>query len=330
MDYMGQITKELPYSEHFEIQELADGIYAALASESGGAYCNAGIVDLGDRTLVVDTFDTIQAAEDLFKAVQVLTSRLASFVAITHAHPDHWSGNQVFADTATIISTHKSHKAMVEIKRDFEDEMREGDIKIYLEERLGGLKEQLSFETNDRKRALVESAISKVEHELKTLDDAVFTPGDQTFEGRLVFHGSKRTAELIDMNYGHTPSDCILILPEDKVVFLGDLGFFQCHPFLASSDPEAWLKRLEEILTLNIDVLVPGHGPLGNLEDIALQKQYIEKLIELVKTSIAEEFPVDDVIKQSIPAPFNELWVDLTRFETNIRSLYEWYSEEGD
>ena len=56
---------ELSTSRHFRLEQLADGVYAAIHSEGGEAIGNAGIVDLGDRTLVYDTFFTPQAAADL-------------------------------------------------------------------------------------------------------------------------------------------------------------------------------------------------------------------------------------------------------------------------
>jgi len=47
---------QLPKSKHFQIERLADGVYAAVASEQGYAICNAGIIDIGDRTILFDTF----------------------------------------------------------------------------------------------------------------------------------------------------------------------------------------------------------------------------------------------------------------------------------
>ncbi len=51
-------------SRHFNLEQLADGVYAAIHAEEGWAICNAGIIDLGDRTLVFDSFMSPQAAID--------------------------------------------------------------------------------------------------------------------------------------------------------------------------------------------------------------------------------------------------------------------------
>lgn len=79
----------LPTSEHFDLKPLADGIYAAIAFEGSAARSNAGIIDLGEQTLVFDTFDSVRAAEDLRAAAEHLTGREATCVIISHAHADH-------------------------------------------------------------------------------------------------------------------------------------------------------------------------------------------------------------------------------------------------
>ena len=60
---MQDTTSKLPTSAHFELKQLAEGVYAAIAVAGGGARSNAGIIDLGDHTLIFDTFLTPTAAE---------------------------------------------------------------------------------------------------------------------------------------------------------------------------------------------------------------------------------------------------------------------------
>ena len=65
-------------STRFQLVTLSDGIYAAIAVLGGGALCNAGIVDLGDRTVVFDTFNTPLAARELRATAERLTGRPAT------------------------------------------------------------------------------------------------------------------------------------------------------------------------------------------------------------------------------------------------------------
>ena len=92
-------------SKHFTIKQLAPGVWAAINNDHyGHAICNAGIIDLGDQTVIFDPFMNLDAAEDLKAAAKQLTKRDASIVINSHYHNDHIRGNQAFP-SARIIST---------------------------------------------------------------------------------------------------------------------------------------------------------------------------------------------------------------------------------
>src|SRR5215469_11872457 len=102
---MEAISKPLPISKHFQLEKLADGVYAAISVDGTGSMSNAGIIDLGDRIVIFDTFFTPQAAEDLRIAIEQLTDKPVTYVINSHMHGDHVHGNQVFAPQADIIAT---------------------------------------------------------------------------------------------------------------------------------------------------------------------------------------------------------------------------------
>lgn len=91
-------------SDHFRVEEVAPGAWAAIAGTTGACASNAGIIDLGDQTLVVDTFLTPAAGHELSRVARQLTGREASLVVNTHHHEDHIGGNGAFP-TADIVST---------------------------------------------------------------------------------------------------------------------------------------------------------------------------------------------------------------------------------
>ena len=92
---------------HLEIQKITDGVYAAIHRNGGHGICNAGIIDLGDATVIFDCMLTPAAALELKDAAKELTGREAKYVVNSHYHNDHIRGNQVFTN-ATIISTNKT------------------------------------------------------------------------------------------------------------------------------------------------------------------------------------------------------------------------------
>jgi glyoxylase-like metal-dependent hydrolase (beta-lactamase superfamily II) len=316
-----QPTQQLPTSEHFVLHRLAEGVFAAIAIEGGAAFSNAGIVDLGGRTLIFDTFENPTAAIDLRAAAEQLTGRPASYVIISHAHPDHWMGNQVFADHTSIITTHDIREQMLP----FVEPIRA--LKANPSELLNEIREnqeRLATEIDECKRASLRLSIARSQHDLDTLPSLELRFPDQTFEGRLVLHGTRRMAELITQGKGHTASDCYLVLPADKVAFIGDLGFFASQPFMVYCDPHAWIAQLDDMKQWDVETYVPGHGLLGTKADVALQKQYIQVLDELVTRVIKAGGAVEDALQQPLPAPF-DAWLTggMNRFEANVRSAYK-------
>ena len=312
---------ELSKSEHFELHRLAEGVYAAIATQGGAAYSNAGIIDLGERTLIFDTFDNPKAAVDLKAAGEQLTGRPASHVIISHSHPDHWMGNQVFADHAAILTTHESREQMLA----FAEPIRAMKLNpVELMDALRQDRERLEREPDERKRASLRIAIARSQHDLDALPDLELRFPDQTFEGRLVFHGAQRTAELVTQGKGHSAGDCYLLLAADKAAFIGDLGFFACQPFMPYAYPQAWIALLDGMTQWGVETFVPGHGPLGTKEDLVLQKQYMRLLDDLILHVIEAGGSVDDALREPLPPPF-DAWLmgGMSRWEANVRSAYE-------
>lgn len=318
---MQDTTSTLSTSEHFELKQIAEGVYAAIAIAGGGARSNAGIIDLGDHTLIFDTFLTPTAAEDLRAAAEHLTGRLATYVINSHAHSDHWCGNQVFASHAPIIATHQTWE-MIPMMMDYMEQLKEDPSE--LEKEVQEDEERLKTETDARRRKALEASIGRGRHVLASLPTLEFRLPNQTFEGTLVFHGPKRRVELLTEGKGHTDSDAYLVLPEERIMFMGDLGFFQTQPFMGSCDPAAWMAQLESMQQSNVETFVPGHGPLGTKADIALQMEYITALEELVAQVIQEGGSVEKALQWPLPAQFDGWLVgEMARFERNVRSSYE-------
>ena len=314
-------NENLPTSEHFQLEQLADGVYAAIASPGGKAFSNGGFVDLGDQALVFDAFETRAAAHDLRSAAEQLTGHPVSYVIISHCHADHWGGNQVFAPETSIITTHTIREQMpaaigwlVQLKENPAE----------LEQAIQETREQLEKETDERQRASLSASIARMTGWQAALPTLELRYPEQTFSGKLVFHGTRRRAELVEVAPAHTASDLYLLLPDDRIVFMGDLGFLQCQPFMAYCDPQAWVSRLEEMEQLDVETFVPGHGPVGTKADVTLQRRYITLLEELVTQAVSDGLTVEETLQKTLPAPFDS-WLHggMARWEGNVRSSYE-------
>jgi len=104
---------QAPESEHFRIEEMDDGVYAVIHIDGGAAIGNAGIVDLGDRTLVYDSLFTPHAGEDLRIAAEALFDRPIDIVINSHWHNDHIWGNQAFGAETQLVSSEETRRMII-------------------------------------------------------------------------------------------------------------------------------------------------------------------------------------------------------------------------
>ena len=265
-------------SRHFTLHELDTGVHAAISIDGGWAICNAGIVDLGDNAIVFDTFVNQDAAKDLKDAAESISGKSVDYVINSHRHGDHVRGNQVF-EGAHIVATQKTRDAMAELKTTSysnTDALREANEK--------GLEEVLAA-PEDPDAVLQEGYIRGALEGLKTLN---YTVPDITFEDSWKIQGGKREAEAITYGGGHTESDSLLYLPDDRIAFLGDLLFVNYQPYLADGDRDQLLRILDKIEALDAKTLVPGHGPVGTPQDIEVMREYVaglERTVEKVRAS---------------------------------------------
>ena len=112
------------------------------------------------------------------------------------------------------------------------------------------------------------------------------------------------------------------------MAFIGDLAFFARQPFMVYCDPQAWVDQLEDLENSEIGTFVPGHGPVGTKTEIALEKEYIQMLERWVVQAFEKGEPVEEILKQPLPAPFDAWSVDGLPAEYNVRALYERLSGE--
>ncbi|MEL7658697.1 MAG: MBL fold metallo-hydrolase [Bacillota bacterium] len=100
---MGEAFK----SQYYQTIKLADGVFAFIDTYERKAGSNSGLIDLGDRVIVFDTFFSPNAARDLRKAAEAMSNGRPITVINSHNHIDHIRGNQFFED-CTIISSENS------------------------------------------------------------------------------------------------------------------------------------------------------------------------------------------------------------------------------
>lgn len=314
-------------SKHFTLKRLTRGVYACIHKEGGGAYSNAGIIDLGGHTLLVDAFDTLAAGLDLRQTAEALFERPVETIVLTHAHSDHWIGASAFDASTTLLASHPTRQVCLEWGARMVEEFQDpGEWDKYLHE----MQEQLRTEKDESVRAGLKNSITRTRYTMAEM--AEFQPryADQTFEDTLTFQGSARNAELRSFGRGHSEDDAVLLLPQDGIAFIGDIGFFDTQPFLGHCDIDLHRQQLDFFLDSEYQILVPGHGPLGDKENITLQLRYLDVLEELVGKVAQRGGSFEEAKQIKLPEPFDKWLVGgMARFEINVRKVFTHFGGEA-
>ncbi len=137
------------------------------------------------------------------------------------------------------------------------------------------------------------------------------------------FKWDKRAVELRSLGGGHSEDDAVLFLPEEKIAFIGDVGFFDSQPFLGFCDIDLYRKQMRFIQDSGYEILVPGHGPVGGQEKITLQLEYLDIMEDLVGDIVNRGGSFQEATQIALPEPFsNWLYGGMGRFKTNVRYLF--------
>lgn len=312
---MPTLTTTTPY---FSLYEVIRGVYAAIINPGMGAFGNAGIVDLGDQTLIFDTFATPTAAHVLRQVAEEITGRPVTHALNSHRHADHILGNIVFRDVP-IVAHERNRTLMAEMTPQLLTYLKEDGA-----EYLQSLEEEIANATTEMERGdatwqrdemgAIHSQLDTIELVLPTL----------TFADHITFYGSERTAQFIHCGANHTPSDSVLWLPEDGVLLAGDIVQVQFHPSMGQGDHEHWIETMDRLMELAPQWVIPGHGNIGTGTDIAMMKQYVLDITAAAQSAAAQTMSAEVVIKTLAPPPYADFSFG-TGWGKNLEKLITFY-----
>lgn len=284
-------------SRDFEIKKLAHGVYAAIHKPGGRAICNAGIVDLGNETLVFDSFISPYAAQELKRVIAEMGLGPVKYVVNSHYHDDHIRGNQIFKG-ASIYSTMVT-RDLIEKTEPEEFESNNQNLPAVIAKSDSALAAVPANDLTQKIQLTFWNSYYKTILESQEILQTVLPDKIVTFKETIT--GSKHSVELIDMGMGHTVSDLIVYIPKRKIIFTGDLLFINNHAWIADANLDSLKKCLSKIKALNPSVLVPGHGPVGNRSDIEVLLNYLENINLIAEALIKKGLDPEEI--QEIPMP---------------------------
>lgn len=270
--------------EDARLQEVVDGVYAWVQPDGTWWVNNAGVVTGAGGTLLVDTCATEDRTRRFLDAVAGISDRPLRWAVNTHQHGDHTYGNCLLPASTVLIG----HEAM-----------------------RAGL------------------AADPIIHGCPPFwspvpDWGAVTPRvpDVVLRDELTIFAGERRIELRHPGYAaHTPGDVVAWLPEERVLFTGDLLFHGLTPLVFMGSVDGALRSLDWLASFEPEHIVPGHGPLlggAALPDVLGQhERYYRLVLDAVRDGLS---PLDAATRTEL-GEF-AAWADAERLVLNLHRAY--------
>jgi phosphoglycerate dehydrogenase-like enzyme/glyoxylase-like metal-dependent hydrolase (beta-lactamase superfamily II) len=274
-----------------EVREVAPGVffrYSSIGPEGAnipfGGSNNIWVV-FEDHVVVIDA-NFPKEAGDVVEAIKKTTSKPIRYVIDTHHHGDHAYGNAVFAQAGASIVAQANCARLL---------------------RLNGPREFAEAGRGPTGR--------------KDIRDSSLKVPNVVFDDKLVLDDGKQRVEFHFFGHAHTAGDTWTYLPRLKILCTGDACVNGAYNYMGQSDSASWIRALERAQQLDVQYILPGHGPMAGKELLQKQKSYFIELRRQVKAGLDAGKELDDIVK-SIDMPWYREWTTVTPAVANITHVY--------
>jgi glyoxylase-like metal-dependent hydrolase (beta-lactamase superfamily II) len=288
------------------LHEVADGVWAYLQPDGGWGWSNAGLVTGEGTSLLVDTLFDLRLTGEMLEAMRRVTQAAERIETVvnTHANGDHCYGNALLGGSEIIASARCAEEMAQLPASAMAGVLRSAATLGPAGEFLARIFEPFSFDG--------------IETVLPTA----------TFEGRLDLLVADRPVTLLEVGPAHTAGDLVVHLPEDGVVFTGDILFHGGHPIVWAGPVANWITACERVLALDAAVIVPGHGPLATPSAVADLKDYFEFLRTEARLRHDAGMSALEAAQDIDLGPYSG-WGEAERVVANVRALYRDFGDES-
>ncbi len=288
------------------LTEVGEGALAYLQPDGGWGLSNAGLIFDGEQTLLVDTLFDLALTERMLTEMRRAVPAAAQIGTLvnTHANGDHCYGNQLVTG-ARIVASNRTKEEMSELPPAAMAAL------VAQAPQMGLLGEFFlrCFGSYD-------------------FDGIELEPPRETFSGELDVAVGERTVRLLEVGPAHTQGDTMAWLPDERVLFTGDILFNGAHPIAWAGPVSNWIAACERIEALAPAAIVPGHGPLAQLADVREVRAYFEYLYEQARSAREEGLSPLQAARQIAIDRWAQ-WGEHERLVVNIATIYGELSGEG-
>ena len=284
-----------------EFKEIAPNCYTFVQGNgpphNGGGLSNAGLVVGDDGVMVFDTLNGPAAARPFIAAIREQASaKPFERLVYTHHHGDHTNGAQAFVEPGIeVVST--------EYCRNRVTQMAASVAGGPADPAYGNISP--TFGEGGEPRKLV--------------------PATTVITGKTTYYYGGTVVDLLPIDPAHTWGDLLVHLPEHKTLWMGDNGFFHMAPFLHNGYPTGWMELLENILEMDLDVIVPGHGPAAGKAEVREMLDYMTLLRDEARKRFDAGMSAGKAAAEIRMGKFDN-WMGAERI---ILNLFRWYDEFG-
>ncbi|MGB8360345.1 MAG: MBL fold metallo-hydrolase [Acidimicrobiia bacterium] len=250
-----------------DMQQVRDSVYTTTKLRG----CNPSFVVTSDGVVVIDTPQLPTKAVAMRQLAE--ENGPIRYLINTEHHVDHIFGNYYFKGAGQVVHHQGVYDNFMVVTPDL-------DPFAYAAE---------AIPTDD----------PEGERIFPTRNDYYDDPnkGDIVFTGNVTLRAGDHTFELIHTP-GHTPGQVTVHVPEERLVFTGDTIFSECQTWLMTSDVPQWLAALDTIAALDIDTIVPGHGPVTDKSYLAVQRSMLLEWEAAVAAAVAKGWSREETVER--------------------------------
>jgi len=289
------------------LHDLGAGVFAYLQPDGGWGWSNAGLIVDGDDSLIVDTLFDMPLTWEMLARMRDATGLSGEDIGVvvnTHANGDHTHGNGC-CTRAQILASAASAAEM--------DELGPHGLAHFMA-----------------------AAPSMGQAGAYLMD--IFGPFDfagvverkptRTFTGELFLKVGDKPVHLIEVGPAHTRGDVLVHLPGERKVFTGDILFIDGTPIMWAGPVGNWIAACDRIMAMDVDVIVPGHGPLTDKAGVAQVRAYLTFCQEEARKRFDAGLSVRDAAHDIALGDYSS-WTDAERIAVNVDTLYREFRNDG-
>ena len=251
-----------------------EGLSALGSPANQNFISNAGFVITRDGVVVIDALGSPALARRLLAEIRRHTDKPVTHVILTHYHADHIYGLQALKAAGAKVIAHQAAR---------------------------------EYMNSDNARLRLEA--SRKELAPWVDQDTQLVPADEWLTGERELAVGGVRLQIKPVGPSHTPEDLVIFLPQEKVLFAGDLVFRNRIPYVGQADSRQWIKTLDALLAFDAAVILPGHGPVSThaRKDMELTRDYLVHLRTVMGQAAKNLEPFDDAYKAADWSRFEQL-----------------------